>query len=148
MEDGKIDIQGLAPTGTMVYADPDLVHQVLSNLVDNALKFTPEGGIIRFGVQKNGGRVIISVWNSGAGIAKEALPFVFDRFYKEDKSRGLNVRGSGLGLHICKVLVSLSGGKIWAESQEGEWCRFSFSLPAEAPGKKVRLGTGDGSAKK
>ena len=73
---------------------------------------------------------------------------VFDRFYKEDKSRGLNVRGSGLGLHICKVLVSLSGGKIWAESQEGEWCRFSFSLPAEAPGKKVRLGKGDGSAKK
>ena len=143
-----MQIEGLAPDPVMVYADPDLVHQVLSNLVDNALKFTPEGGIIRFGVQKNGGRVIISVWNSGAGSAKEALPFVFDRFYKEDKSRGLNVRGSGLGLHICKVLVSLSGGKIWAESQEGEWCRFSFSLPAEAPGKKVRLGKGDGSAKK
>ena len=148
IEDGKVKIEGLAPDPVMVYADPDLVHQVLSNLVDNALKFTPEGGIIRFGVQKSGVRVIISVWNSGPGIAKEALPFVFDRFYKEDKSRGLNVKGSGLGLHICKVLVSLSGGKIWAESQEGEWCRFCFSLPAEGPGKKGRLGKGDAGPKK
>ena len=52
---------------------------------------------------------------------------MFDRFFKEDRSRGLNTRGSGLGLHICKVLVNLSGGKIWVESQEGEWCRFSFT---------------------
>ena len=135
IESGKIQIQGLVPERTMVYADPDLVHQVVYNLLDNAIKFTPEEGIIRFGVTKSGGQVTVSIWNTGPGIAPEALPFVFDRFFKEDRSRGLNTRGSGLGLHICKVLVSLSGGKIWVESQEGEWCRFSFTLPAEGAKK-------------
>ena len=84
---------------------------------------------------RSGGQVTVSIWNTGPGIAPEALPFVFDRFFKEDRSRGLNTRGSGLGLHICKVLVNLSGGKIWVESQEGEWCRFSFTLPAESAKK-------------
>ena len=65
----------------------------------------------------------------GAGIAPEALPFVFERFYKEDRSRGMNTRGSGLGLHICKILINLSGGQIHAESEEGKWCRFVFTLP-------------------
>ena len=135
IESGKIQIQGLVPERTMVYADPDLVHQVVYNLLDNAIKFTPEEGIIRFGVTRSGGQVAVSIWNTGPGIAPEALPFVFDRFFKEDRSRGLNTRGSGLGLHICKVLVNLSGGKIWVESQEGEWCRFSFTLPAEGAKK-------------
>ena len=67
--------------------------------------------------------------NTGAGIAPEALPFVFERFYKEDRSRGMNTRGSGLGLHICKILINLSGGQIHAESEEGKWCRFVFTLP-------------------
>ena len=135
IESGKIQIQGLVPERTMVYADPDLVHQVVYTLLDNAIKFTPEEGIIRFGVTRSGGQVTVSIWNTGPGIAPEALPFVFDRFFKEDRSRGLNTRGSGLGLHICKVLVNLSGGKIWVESQEGEWCRFSFTLPAEGAKK-------------
>ena len=135
IESGKIQIQGLVPERTMVYADPDLVHQVVYNLLDNAIKFTPEEGIICFGVTRSGGQVTVSIWNTGPGIAPEALPFVFDRFFKEDRSRGLNTRGSGLGLHICKVLVNLSGGKIWVESQEGEWCRFSFTLPAESAKK-------------
>ena len=135
IESGKIQIQGLVPERTMVYADPDLVHPVVYNLLDNAIKFTPEEGIIRFGVTRSGGQVTVSIWNTGPGIAPEALPFVFDRFFKEDRSRGLNTRGSGLGLHICKVLVNLSGGKIWVESQEGEWCRFSFTLPAESAKK-------------
>ena len=135
IENGKIQIQGLVPERTMVYADPDLVHQVVYTLLDTAIKFTPEEGIIRFGVTRSGGQVTVSIWNTGPGIAPEALPFVFDRFFKEDRSRGLNTRGSGLGLHICKVLVNLSGGKIWVESQEGEWCRFSFTLPAEGAKK-------------
>ena len=135
IESGKIQIQGLVPERTMVHAAPDVVHQVVYTLLDNAIKFTPEEGIIRFGVTRSGGQVTVSIWNTGPGIAPEALPFVFDRFFKEDRSRGLNTRGSGLGLHICKVLVNLSGGKIWVESQEGEWCRFSFTLPAESAKK-------------
>ena len=135
IESGKIQIQGLVPERTMVYADPDLVHQVVYNLLHNAIMFTPVEGVIRFGVTRSGGQVTVSIWNTGPGIAPEALPFVFDRFFKEDRSRGLNTRGSGLGLHICKVLVNLSGGQIWVESQEGEWCRFSFTLPAEGAKK-------------
>lgn len=133
IEEAGVLLQGLAPTRTMVYADPDLVYQVVYNLFDNALKFTPKGGEIRLSVQKSGGEVTVGIHNTGPGISADALPFVFDRFYKEDKSRGLNTRGSGLGLHICKVLVGLSGGKIWAESVEGEYCRFSFTLPCNPP---------------
>lgn len=138
VEDLGVEIQGLAPQKTMVYADPDLVYQVVYNLFDNALKFTPKGGYIRFAVQKAGGFVTVSVENSGQGISAEALPFVFERFYKEDKSRGLNTKGSGLGLHICKVLIGLSGGKIWAESEEGRFCRFSFTLPCDCPPAEKR----------
>ena len=140
IEQQKVDIQGLAPTKTMVYADPDLVYQVAYNILDNALKFTPEGGYIKVSVQKSGGKVVIAIRNSGQGISRDALPFVFERFYKEDKSRGLNTKGSGLGLHICKVLVGLSGGNIWAESEEGQWCQFSFTLPCEPPpGEKRKM---------
>lgn len=130
IEDGKIEIEGLAPDRMPVYADPDLVHQVVYNIVDNAIKFTPPGGTIRFQIKKGGGKVETSIENTGAGISADALPYVFDRFYKEDRSRGLNTRGSGLGLHICKVLIGLSGGQIKVESEEGQWCRFTFTLPA------------------
>ena len=71
-------------SNTTVYADPDLVYQVVYNIVDNALKFTPEGGTIAFGVQRSGNQVKVSIRNSGQGIAQDALPFVFDRFYKAD----------------------------------------------------------------
>lgn len=132
IEDGKIDIQGLQPDGMVVYADPDFVHQVVYNIVDNAIKFTPAGGTITFSARREGTMAVISVENTGDGIAPEALPFVFERFYKEDRSRGVNTRGSGLGLHICKVLINLSGGQIRAESELGQWCRFVFTLPVEA----------------
>lgn len=136
LEANHIQISGFAPVKTVVYADADLVYQVVQNLMDNAIKFCNDGGEIRFGVTQAKGMVTVSIRNTGAGIAADALPFVFDRFYKEDKSRGLNTMGSGLGLHICKVLIGLSGGKIWANSKEGEWCEFSFTLPAEPPKKQ------------
>ena len=136
INDGQIELEGLTmDERVLVYADPDLIHQVAYNLLDNAIKFTPPGGTIRFSVEKLGPEAEIAIWNSGQGIAPEALPFVFDRFYKEDKSRGLHARGAGLGLHICKVLVNLSGGQIRAESKQGEWCRFVFTLPVEVPGR-------------
>ena len=130
IEDGKIDIQGLGGNPLLIYADLDFVHQVVYNIVDNAIKFTPAGGTISFAAERRGNMVEVRIENTGAGIAPEALPFVFERFYKEDRSRGMNTRGSGLGLHICKILVNLSGGQIHAESEEGNWCRFVFTLPA------------------
>ena len=119
INDGQIDLEGLT----------------MDERVLNAIKFTPPGGIIRFSVEKLGPEAEIAIWNSGQGISSDALPFVFDRFYKEDKSRGLHARGAGLGLHICKVLVNLSGGQIRVESKQGEWCRFVFTLPVEVPGR-------------
>ena len=134
INDGMIELEGLTmDEKVLVYADPDLIHQVVYNLLDNAIKFTPAGGTIRFGVEKLGPEAEISIWNSGQGISPEALPYVFQRFYKEDRSRGLHARGAGLGLNICKVLVNLSGGQIRVESQQGEWCRFMFTLPTVAP---------------
>ena len=134
INDGMIEIEGLTmDEKALVYADPDLIHQVVYNLLDNAIKFTPAGGTIRFSVEKLGPEAEISIWNSGQGISPEALPYVFERFYKEDRSRGLHARGSGLGLNICKVLVNLAGGQIRVESQQGEWCRFVFTLPTCSP---------------
>ena len=134
INDGMIEIEGLTmDEKALVYADPDLIHQVVYNLLDNAIKFTPAGSTIRFSVEKLGPETEIAIWNSGQGISPEALPYVFQRFYKEDRSRGLHARGAGLGLNICKVLVNLSGGQIRVESQQGEWCRFVFTLPSQAP---------------
>ena len=96
INDGMIDIDGLTmDEKVLVYADPDLIHQVVYNLLDNAIKFTPAGGTIRFRVEKLGPEAEISIWNSGQGISPEALPYVFQRFYKEDRSRGLHARGAG-----------------------------------------------------
>ena len=142
INDGMIELEGLTmDEKVLVYADPDLIHQVAYNLLDNAIKFTPAGGTIRFSVEKLGPEAEISIWNSGQGISPEALPYVFERFYKEDRSRGLHARGSGLGLNICKVLVNLAGGQIRVESQQGEWCRFVFTLPtcSPNPGGMMRL---------
>ena len=134
INDGMIELEGLTmDEKVLVYADPDLIHQVAYNLLDNAIKFTPAGGTIRFSVEKLGPEAEISIWNSGQGISPEALPYVFERFYKEDRSRSLHARGSGLGLNICKVLVNLAGGQIRVESQQGEWCRFVFTLPTCSP---------------
>ena len=134
INDGMIELEGLTmDEKVLVYADPDLIHQVAYNLLDNAIKFTPAGGTIRFSVEKLGPEAEISIWNSGQGISPEALPYVFERFYKEDRSRGLHARGSGLGLNICKVLVNLAGGQMRVESQQGEWCRFVFTLPTCSP---------------
>lgn len=134
INDGMIELEGLTmDEKVLVYADPDLIHQVTYNLLDNAIKFTPAGGTIRFSVERLGPDAEISIWNSGQGISPEALPYVFERFYKEDRSRGLHARGSGLGLNICKALVNLSGGQIRVESQQGEWCRFVYTLPLTSP---------------
>lgn len=130
-----IRLTGFNPVRVLVHADPDIVHQVLYNIVDNALKFTPDGGTIDISVTENPkqGFVTVGILNTGEGIAPEALPYVFDRFFKADKSRGLHAEGSGLGLHICKQLINRSGGKIWAESEYGKNAAFYFTLPYAKP---------------
>ncbi len=119
----------------MVSADEDFVHQILFNLIDNAVKFATEGSTIVVQAKTVKGQVVVSVQNEGPSIPEESLPYVFDRFFKVDKSRGEDARGAGLGLHISKVLTNLMNGRIWAESGDG-YTRFLLSLPA-APKKRT-----------
>ncbi|MBO4868146.1 MAG: HAMP domain-containing histidine kinase [Clostridia bacterium] len=120
-----------------VNADRDAVYQVLYNLCDNAVKFARDGGVYRISHIERDGKIYTAVYNEGEGIAKEDLPMVFDRFYKSDKSRGLDRTGVGLGLYIVKTIIDSHGEEIWVNSVYGEYCEFVFTLtPAETPKKQ------------
>ena len=129
IEDKGLQIVGLDTLGPLqVEADPDLMHQVLYNLVENAVKYTPDNGTIWFSGQQQDGRVTLTIRNSGRGIPKEELPYVFDRFYKVDKSRGTDKMGAGLGLYLVKTILGLHGGQITVSSVEEEYTEFSFTV--------------------
>ncbi len=104
--------------------DPERMRQVLSNLIANALRYTPFGGMIRVHAENGGKHVTVSVSDSGPGIPRDNLPHVFDRFYKSDESRGM-----GLGLAIAKQLVTAHGGEISAQSEPGRGTTIQFTLP-------------------
>lgn len=121
-----------------VSGDGDRLAQVLTNLVDNALKFTPEGGTVRVGLQSAGGGVQLTVSDTGQGIPPEELPRVFERFYQVDKARGPG-RGSGLGLAITAEIVQAHGGRIQAASGgAGKGTTFTVWLPAFGMSTVVR----------
>jgi signal transduction histidine kinase len=105
------------------------LDQVVGNLVSNALRYTAEGGEIILGADKNDTGVKITIQDSGAGIPAEDLPYVFDRFWKGDKTRSRTSGGSGLGLAIARQLVSAHGGTITVESEEGVGTKFTVELP-------------------
>ncbi len=111
-----------------VVADPDSIVQVIFNLVDNACKFTPEGGTIRVTVKKEGVKAVTSISNTGSTISEENLPRIFDRFYKIDKSRGIDKNGAGLGLFIVKSIITMHGEDI-SVSSSNEVTEFRFTLP-------------------
>ena len=135
INDKNIDIRGLDHERVMVEADEDLIHQVLYNLTDNAVKFVNEGGYIQFDYSSDNNNVYISVKNSGQGLSKDEITKVFDRFYKTDRSRGLDKNGVGLGLYIVRTIVNLHGGDIIVKSVEGEYCEFVFSIPIQKQSK-------------
>ncbi len=129
IDEKKLDVEFECEEDRMkVYADKDSIHQILYNLCDNAVKFSREGGKYRIDIRYKKQKVVISVYNEGQGIAQEDLPFVFERFYKTDKSRGLDKTGVGLGLYIAKTIIDAHGEAIKADSVAGEWCKFEFTL--------------------
>ena len=129
--DGKsIDVRGLETfTQLNVTADRDMIYQVIYNLVDNAVKYTPEGGFIEVNASDGGDRTVVRITNSGHGIAADETDKIFERFYKVDKSRSYDAKSAGMGLYLVKMLVELHGGRIKAQSVIDERTDFIFWLP-------------------
>ncbi len=109
-----------------VRVDEARMMQVMDNLISNALRYTPEKGIVTLGAKQVDGKVEMSVRDTGSGIDPEELPFIFDRFHRADKSRHSDEGESGLGLAIVKALVESQGGTIWAESEPGKGSTFKM----------------------
>ncbi len=112
-----------------VWADRDAIYQILYNICDNAVKFSRDGGIYKLSILEREKKVYVSVYNEGEGIPSEELPFVFERFYKSDKSRGLDKTGVGLGLYIAKTIIDAHEEEIWVKSVYKKDCEFVFTLP-------------------
>jgi len=123
-----IDLQ-VEPDLPEISADPGRMVQVLSNLVDNGLLYTPEGGRVRISARVVAEDLEIRVQDSGPGIAEDELQLVFERFYRSDPSRQRNEGGSGLGLAIAKSIVEKHDGRIWAESKPGQGTTIVIHLP-------------------
>ena len=130
IEEKNIEILGMESVRSLIVnGDPDLIHQVIYNLVENAIKFTNEGGYIRIKIFHKERQAHVSIANSGIGIPSEDLPHIFERFYKTDKSRSQDKSGVGLGLYIVKTVIKLHKGGIEARSSEGNFCEFEFHIP-------------------
>jgi signal transduction histidine kinase len=127
----NIALESLLPEELpLVTIDSDKINQVLTNLVGNALKFTPTQGKIMIKVFRAENFLRVEVRDTGVGIPKQDLEKVFDKFYQVDRNKSFtSVKGTGLGLPISKGIVERHGGKIWAESEAGEGSRFIFTLP-------------------
>ena len=123
-----------APEHTEAYCDSEAIYQILSNLLDNAVKYTPERGSISVGARPlPNGIVEVYVRDSGTGIPVEDQPRLFERFYRVDKARSRELGGTGLGLAIVKHLVRSHGGEVRVESQIHQGATFFFTLPSKAP---------------
>lgn len=123
------DVQADLPAVNM---DPDKIIQVLTNLIGNSIKFTPEGKSVTVGAQLNGSSEIrISVRDEGIGIPAEHLSHVFDKFFQVGERLSTDIHGTGIGLAISKEIVQMHGGTIWAESEHGKGAVFTFTLPVK-----------------
>lgn len=120
---------GLPENVPTVQGNSTRLCQVLTNLVDNALKYTPSGGTVTIRVVSENGSVTVCVEDTGVGIGLDHLPHVFERFYRVETEETRDVVGTGLGLAIAKSIVEVHGERIWAESEPGAGSSFSFTLP-------------------
>lgn len=129
MEEKSISISVNCDNSIMVYADSDKLKQILINIADNALKYTGQDGKIIINVSKKHSMIEFRVKDTGIGISADELPFVFEKFYRVDKSRQSSTGGTGLGLNIAKSLIELHGGRIWAVSDIAVGTEVIFELP-------------------
>lgn len=116
-------------TPIWVEIDTDKMTQVIDNILNNAIKYSPDGGKIKVGMKTTDAQLIISISDEGLGIPKKDLPRIFDRFYRVDKARSRAQGGTGLGLAIAKEIVKQHKGFIWAKSEYGKGSTFTIVLP-------------------
>lgn len=136
IEEKQIEVEvTLDDDPRFVRADPDRIRQVMTNLIDNALKFLPEKGRLSVGARREGKNILVWVEDNGPGISPEDLPFIFDRFYKADKAHTSGM-GTGLGLSIVKRILDQHDSRIQARSEEGKTV-FSFALREDRENKEI-----------
>ena len=136
IDEKRLEVSFDADSDNMiVYADRDAIHQILYNICDNAIKFSKAGGRldVSIRVQREKKKVQVTVYNEGQGIPAEDIPYVFDQFYKADKSRGLDKSGVGLGMFISKAIVDAHRESIFVHSEYGKNCEFGFTLSMKPP---------------
>lgn len=139
IDEKQIEIRGLEEAAPQeVWGDQDLLHQVVYNLIENAVKFTNEGGYIAVQVSDSIDRTTVVIENSGPGISPEDLPMIFERFYKTDKSRSRDKNGMGLGLYLVRTILKFHGGDIAVSSAVGQFCRFEFYIPKPQEAPKLK----------
>jgi signal transduction histidine kinase len=132
---------GICGSCSLITADCDRISQVLINLISNAVKYTPEGGEIHITLSDMEDSVVFNIRDNGIGIPKEELSFIFERFYRADKSRNRNTGGTGIGLAIVKSIVSAHGGTVEVESRLNEGSNFTIILPKnhDENGRQTKL---------
>lgn len=120
------------PDTRAVFADGQLFRQVVTNLLSNAVKYTPRGGRIAVSLTERDGTVTWSVTDTGVGVPKAAQSRLFEKFYRADNAVSMETEGTGLGLHLVRLIVEQAGGRVWCESEEGKGATFAFTLPSLA----------------
>jgi OmpR-family two-component system manganese-sensing sensor histidine kinase len=123
----SLEFQEIQPA--MISGDAGLIQRLLTNLISNAVRYTTAGGKIIFALHTESSNVVVAITDTGIGIPEEALPYIFDRFYRVEQSRSHETGGSGLGLAIAQKIVELHGGEISVQSTVGQGTTFRVSLP-------------------
>jgi PAS domain S-box-containing protein len=130
-----------------VWADQDRIEEVLTNLLDNAIKYSPDGGIIAIDAQAGDDTVVVSISDSGLGIPAKELDKIFEKFHRVERGDARVTYGHGLGLYISRKLIEAHGGRMWVESALGKGSTFSFSLPTAPQAEPARRSQEKGSAR-
>jgi signal transduction histidine kinase len=120
---------GIEPELPFFQADPDKLQQVLTNLLANAIHYSPQGSSVEIGARLDGARLLAWVRDNGIGIAPQDQERIFDEFYRVESESAASVKGTGLGLPISKTLIELHGGRIWVQSEPGRGSTFFFTVP-------------------
>lgn len=136
LEEKNIELIFNCPDNFILMADSERMQQVLLNILDNAIKYTPEGKQITIEASQNKNKIFTAISDTGEGISEKDIPFIFERLYRAEKSRSRASGGSGLGLAIAKEIVELHDGAIWVESTPGKGTAFIISLTTEGLDEK------------